>query len=220
MITGFNTDVSHDGRVFHVQTEDKGLKNPVVESLIYSGGEIITARRSSYEELVTSSGYSEEALLRRMESQHNDLVREIQAGRFDTDVPKPFGYNLVSNRSLDEVVLEFLKNELPQQLKLDVVETQALLGGTRPTLKLKVWGGATDEPVAGATVTVKLASGSRKALELFSGTTDPEGLLEASFAIPDAAKGAQLVCLAEANGLRAELKQPVSPGQRQSSKTA
>ena len=51
MITGFNTDVDHQGRVFHVQTEDKGLQNPVVESLIYCGGEIIASRSESYAEL-------------------------------------------------------------------------------------------------------------------------------------------------------------------------
>ncbi len=47
MITGFNTDVEYEGRVFHVQTEDKGRTNPVVESLVYSGGEIVASRRAS-----------------------------------------------------------------------------------------------------------------------------------------------------------------------------
>ena len=44
MITGFNTDVEYDGRTFHVQTEDRGQRNPVVESLVYSGGEIVATR--------------------------------------------------------------------------------------------------------------------------------------------------------------------------------
>ena len=38
MITGFNTDVKYKGTVFHVQTEDKGVANPIIESLIYKGG--------------------------------------------------------------------------------------------------------------------------------------------------------------------------------------
>ena len=41
MITGFNTDVKHKNRVFHIQTEDKGEDNPYVESLVYVGGEIL-----------------------------------------------------------------------------------------------------------------------------------------------------------------------------------
>src|SRR5471032_17484 len=40
VITGFNTDIKHSGKVYHIQTEDKGLQNPYVESLVYVGGEI------------------------------------------------------------------------------------------------------------------------------------------------------------------------------------
>ena len=32
MVTGFNTDVEHAGRVYHVQTEDKGAGNPLIET--------------------------------------------------------------------------------------------------------------------------------------------------------------------------------------------
>ena len=41
MITGFNTDVKHDGSVYHVQTEARGRDNPVLESLVYVGGTIV-----------------------------------------------------------------------------------------------------------------------------------------------------------------------------------
>ena len=36
------------------------------------------------------------------------MIRDIRNGKFDPDGPKPFGYNIVSNRSLDEVVLDYL----------------------------------------------------------------------------------------------------------------
>ena len=41
MITGFNTDIKHNEKVYHVQTEDKGVGNPYIESLVYVGGEIL-----------------------------------------------------------------------------------------------------------------------------------------------------------------------------------
>ena len=44
MVTGYNTDVEHDGRVYHVQTEDKGTDNPMIETLVYRGGEILDPR--------------------------------------------------------------------------------------------------------------------------------------------------------------------------------
>ena len=43
MITGYNTDVRHDSVVFHVQTEDKGAANPLIESLVYVGGQVVAA---------------------------------------------------------------------------------------------------------------------------------------------------------------------------------
>ena len=44
VITGFNTDVKYRGVVYHVQTEDKGEANPLIETLIYKGGEILGSR--------------------------------------------------------------------------------------------------------------------------------------------------------------------------------
>jgi len=32
VITGFNTDIKHNEKVYHIQTEDKGLQNPYIES--------------------------------------------------------------------------------------------------------------------------------------------------------------------------------------------
>ena len=39
MITGFNTDVDYDGRIFHVQTEDKGRDNPVLDRPVHRAPE-------------------------------------------------------------------------------------------------------------------------------------------------------------------------------------
>jgi hypothetical protein len=43
-----------------------------------------------------------------MESQHRDLIREVRNGSFDKDGLKPFGHGIVTNRTFDEVVVEFL----------------------------------------------------------------------------------------------------------------
>ena len=52
MITGYNTDVRHNEVVFHVQTEDKGLGNPCIESLVYVGGQVLASKRASYAEML------------------------------------------------------------------------------------------------------------------------------------------------------------------------
>jgi hypothetical protein len=215
MITGFNTDVQYEGRVFHVQTEDKGLDNPVVESLVYTGGEIITSRRTAYTDLARSSEYSEAEVARRMESQHQAIIREILSGRFDPDGPKPFGYNIITNRALDEVVLDFLSREVGlEQIRLEMTEQRTFVEGTTPEISLRVIAEASDRPVAGAKVTVKLISTREKPREVFSGTTAHDGRIEAKFEIP-AMPGANAAILlqAEASGNNAEIKQLVMKAQ-------
>ena len=82
MITGFNTDVKHRNRVFHIQTEDKGEANPYVESLVYVGGEILATKRTSYAEVV-KAGRDDHAIQDLMEQQHRTMIAAIQRGRFD-----------------------------------------------------------------------------------------------------------------------------------------
>jgi hypothetical protein len=211
MITGYNTDVPHEGKVYHVQTEDKGRDNPVVESLVYAGGEIVTTRRSSYAEIAGTSAYSESEVQRRMEAQHQAVIREILSGRYDPEGPKPFGYNIVTNRSLDEVVHEFLTREIGlERIQLTMEDHAALRERTAPVLRLRVVAEASDRPVAGARVLVKLISTREKPRELFRGETGPDGWIEASFEIPELeGSNAAVLFQAEAAGNNAELKKLV-----------
>lgn len=80
MITGFNTDIEHDGVVYHVQTEDKGLESPLILSLVYVGGAILAAKRSRYEDLI-AAGFDEDVLSKRLKRQHQLICAAINAGR-------------------------------------------------------------------------------------------------------------------------------------------
>lgn len=87
MITGFNTDIKHGDRVFHVQTEDRGLANPIVESLVYVGGQILLSKRSPYNDLVTDGKVDERAVRQVMDLQHRRIIEAIRRGRFDESAP-------------------------------------------------------------------------------------------------------------------------------------
>jgi hypothetical protein len=107
MITGFNTDVEYRGQVYHVQTEDKGVENPVIESLIYKGGEILGSRKLPYSDII-NDGYDEKAVIKLMEDQHRKMIQLIKMGKFE----KPSGIlnddTLLSDESLDQVILNYL----------------------------------------------------------------------------------------------------------------
>jgi len=82
MLTGYNTDVKHGELVLHVQTEDKGLDNPAIESVIYLRGRVLAAKRTAYDKLI-NQGKGEREIAALMEHQHRTIVAAIKAGRFD-----------------------------------------------------------------------------------------------------------------------------------------
>src|SRR5438045_5494231 len=82
VITGFNTDIEHDGVVYHVQTEDKGLDTPLILSLVYAGGTILASKRSPYKDLI-AEGFSDELLAERLKRQHRLICAAIHSGRID-----------------------------------------------------------------------------------------------------------------------------------------
>jgi hypothetical protein len=82
VITGYNTDVKHRDRVFHVQTEDRGDQNPYVESFVYVGGEILGGKRTPYPEALRN-GEDERSVRELMEQQHRALIAAIREGSFE-----------------------------------------------------------------------------------------------------------------------------------------
>ena len=79
VLTGFNTDIEYSGTTYHVQTEDKGRANPLVESLVYTSGEILYTRRTPYHDLLAENVDSG-AIATLMERQHRTIVQAVQTG--------------------------------------------------------------------------------------------------------------------------------------------
>jgi hypothetical protein len=82
MITGFNTDVKHDGSVYHVQTEARGRDNPVLESLVYIGGTIVAKKMTPYADQLRQ-GATEDAIAVLLKKQHQVIIAAIRAGRIE-----------------------------------------------------------------------------------------------------------------------------------------
>ncbi|HVE59865.1 MAG TPA: hypothetical protein VNB22_23835 [Pyrinomonadaceae bacterium] len=82
MITGFNTDIEHDGVIYHVQTEDKGVETPLILSLVYDRGTILASKRTLYDDLM-QSGFDEKVLAERLQKQHKLICAAVRAGRIE-----------------------------------------------------------------------------------------------------------------------------------------
>ncbi len=210
MVTGFNTDVRHEGRVYHVQTEDKGLENPIIETLIYMGGEILTARRTSYADLIQRGGEGKE-IAQRIESQHNRTILDIKNGKFDGKRVRPFGEGIISSRSFDEVVLDWLKsNSNTDRIALRMTGSDGIIEGETARMEFQVYRARDGEGLAGARVKVRWISTVDKPRTLVEGETDGVGkvVLECPLPLLDDGNGA-LIIQTSAGRDTAEIKQLV-----------
>ncbi len=84
---GFNTDVKHDGVVYHVQTEPR--KDGSLETLVYKKGAIVHKSTSSYEEQRQSPDFNDDKLRGIVEDQHRKVIEGIRAGQIAPPPAQP-----------------------------------------------------------------------------------------------------------------------------------
>jgi hypothetical protein len=82
MILGFNHNVVYKGEVFHVQTEDSGVSNPHIITLLYRGGVILCSKKTSYADILKMDNF-ESVVEELMKAQHKELMRRLKSGEFD-----------------------------------------------------------------------------------------------------------------------------------------
>jgi hypothetical protein len=259
MITGYNTDVRHNEVVFHVQTEDKGLANPLIESLVYVGGQVLASKRASYAELL-AEGKEEKDIVALMDHQHRTMIAAIRHGKLDARLaellggrqtgqipkaalpsmkpdaaappavtpptlapppvanpapaaeapsqPPPTPPRPARERTLDQVILEYLTNEADQeQLVLMIEDERDLAFGRQATMVLRTSSSKSGAPVVGTQVSVRMISTITEPRVLASGRADDQGIATLIFEIPQLGRGtAALIITAVSSIGRAELK--------------
>jgi hypothetical protein len=134
MLTGYNTDFKFQGKIYHVQTEDGGVKSPFITSLLYHQGEILASRKTSYEDILKADCL-DEVVRELMMEQHKRIIRDLMQGklkigktphevthqhapapkaappRVEKPAPPPAPKEEVKEKSLDDIILDFLAQE-------------------------------------------------------------------------------------------------------------
>ena len=82
MVVGFNHNFRYKGEVFHVQTEDGGLKSPHIITLLYRGGTILGSKKTSYSDIIKVDNL-DQVVEELMKEQHRDMLRRLKEGEFD-----------------------------------------------------------------------------------------------------------------------------------------
>jgi hypothetical protein len=87
MVTGFNTEIKHNGIVFHIQTEPR--KEGGIETAVYVRGAVIHSLKTSHQDFTRSPEYTEEKFKRLLEDQHRLVIGRIRAGEILPPAPAP-----------------------------------------------------------------------------------------------------------------------------------
>ena len=218
MITGFNTDIKHNEKVYHVQTEDKGVGNPYIESLVYVGGEILASKKTSYAEQL-KTGVDEKWIGGLMEQQHRTMIAAIKRGRFDApaDVtktaPRP-GATLSAEASavldtgeasplvideektLDQVIIDYLAHEAESEhLELSMIDQIDFFAGSAIEMRVAARKSLSQSPIPAAAIEVKVISTAEPPRVIFRGKTASDGTAVVRCTIPAFREGTAAVII-------------------------
>ncbi|RJQ39726.1 MAG: hypothetical protein C4550_04880 [Nitrospiraceae bacterium] len=84
MLVGYNNNVTYKGKVYHVQTEDSGLNNPIIVTLLYIKGTILASKKTSYSHLIGNKDIKK-SVRELMKEQHKAILKELIAGKYTGD---------------------------------------------------------------------------------------------------------------------------------------
>jgi hypothetical protein len=216
VITGFNTDIRHNDKVYHIQTEDKGLQNPYIESLVYVGGEILASKKTSYAEQLQGAGADEKWIGNLMEQQHRTMIAAIKRGRFDNpadatasaasttgaipkptiSAPLPEGVAGGEERTLDQVIIDYLASEAESEhLELSLMNQVDFVAGTPIELRVATKKSLSQSPIAAAAIEVKVISTIEPPRVVFRGKTAADGTAIVRCTIPSFGEGTAAVII-------------------------
>ncbi|HET7436418.1 MAG TPA: hypothetical protein VFN10_17035 [Thermoanaerobaculia bacterium] len=220
MITGFNTDIKHNDKVYHVQTEDKGTTNPYIESLVYVGGEILASKKTSYAEQL-KTGIDEKWIGGLMEQQHRTMIAAIKRGRFDApaDTTKtaarpsaptlnaPFpetegaaapasATKVDEEKTLDQVIIDYLASEAESEhLELALLNQIDFFAGVPIELRVAARRSLSQAPIPAAAIEVKVISTVEPPRVIFRGKTAADGTAIVRCTIPAFREGTAAVII-------------------------
>src|SRR6266851_9240284 len=87
MLFGHNSNVKAGDITYHVQTEDRGATNALIDTTVYFRGHVLHRRTNNYFDLLPLNPDRERALKLRVDEQHRSIVEDIRSGKLTLAVP-------------------------------------------------------------------------------------------------------------------------------------
>ena len=84
-LLGYNTNVRHKGKLYHIQTEDSGINHPhIITHLFADGGRIIASKKTDYAQYLGSENL-QDIVKKLMQEQHKAIFISLRDCVYDED---------------------------------------------------------------------------------------------------------------------------------------
>ena len=89
-LLGYNTNVKHDEKLFHIQTEDSGVEHPHIITHLFTEGTILATKKTSYKDFLGRESWEDE-VRQLMKDQHKSMFVELRDGAHDVIAARILG---------------------------------------------------------------------------------------------------------------------------------
>jgi hypothetical protein len=174
MLFGHNTNVKAGENTFHVQTEDRGTSNALIDTTVYFHGRVLHRRTNNYFDLLPLNPESEQSLKLRLNDQHRAVVEELRTGALLLALPQV--------TTLPAAASDSNASSASNVLTLVLINAKTWLAGKRATLDVSVQNRETGEAVNHARLVARI-DGAAEAQE-FTSETGIDGRAQFAFDMP------------------------------------
>jgi len=187
---GFNSKTQVGPDLYDVQTEDRGVSHPFIDTLVLIKGRVVYQHSTSYEDLAASGALDQAILRARVEKQHRDILEALRAGAL----------------SLDKAPAK------KEGIAVKLLNSGSWLESGNVSLDIEVSSKGGGQPVTGAKVEAFIEGGAGAPESHFS-RTDGEGRTSLQFPFPNLTEPslAALVIRAHAAESLGELRYQLKP---------
>ena len=189
MLFGHNSNVEARGTTYHVQTEDRGTTNALIDTTVYFNGRVLHRRTNNYFDLLPLNPGREQALKVRLDEQHRAVVEELRTGALHLALPRE---EKVATSSVEPATAP-----ATGVLALELINAKTWLTGKRALLQIVVRNEAR-QAVGGATVITRV-DGAAEATQ-FSAKTGASGQAQFEFDMPRLAGGEPALVIEASKG--------------------
>jgi len=94
---GYNHNIPHRGRLYHVQTEDSGFDRARIFTHVFYDGTIIASNKIEYAEQLAGKEEPEGLVVGLMQDSHKSMIRSLRNGAYDEKIVTIIGEHPVED---------------------------------------------------------------------------------------------------------------------------